>query len=209
MSLAGAVVYIVDDDESVRDGLTRLLSSVGLAVEAFADAQSFLHARRRDSPACLLLDVELPGLSGLELQQRLAEGDAAVPVIFLSGKGDIPMSVQAMRAGAVTFLTKPFRPQDLLAAIEDGVERDRVQRAQRLEIGSLAERYGSLTARERAVMGGVVAGLLNKQIAAEFGTKEATVKEQRAHVMSKMQARSIVELVRMAELLRVRPSQVG
>jgi FixJ family two-component response regulator len=200
------VVFIVDDDEGVRDSLRRLLTSVGLAVEVFATAQAFLTAGRPEAPGCLVLDVRLPGLSGLDLQRELAAADAALPIIFLTGYGDIPMSVRAMKAGAVEFLTKPFREQDLLDAIRQAIERDRVVRAERREVAELRRRYDSLTPRERDVMAGVIAGLLNKQIAGELGTSEVTVKEQRGHVMQKMQAGSVAELVRTAARLGVAPA---
>jgi len=200
------VVFIVDDDPGVRDALRRLLTSVGLAAEVFATAQAFLTARRPDAPACLVLDVRLPGLSGLDLQRELAAVDASLPIIFLTGYGDIPMSVRAMKAGAVEFLTKPFREQDLLDAIRHAIDRDRVARTERRELTELRHRYGSLTPRERDVLAGVIAGLLNKQIAAELGTSEVTVKEQRGHVMQKMQAGSVAELVRTAARLGIAPA---
>jgi FixJ family two-component response regulator len=200
------IVFIVDDDRDVRDSLRRLLTSVGLAAEVFDTAQAFLTARRADVPSCLVLDVRLPGLSGLDLQRELAAADISLPIVFLTGYGDIPMSVRAMKAGAVEFLTKPFREQDLLDAIRHAIDRDRLALAERRELAELRHRYGLLTPRERDVMAGVIAGLLNKQIAAELGTSEVTVKEQRGHVMQKMQAGSVAELVRAAARLGIAPA---
>jgi FixJ family two-component response regulator len=207
MHSPGPVVFVVDDDRSFREALRRLITSVGLAVEVFPTAQAFLNAPRPDAPSCLVLDVRLPGLSGLDLQRELADSERALPIMFLTGHGDIPMSVRAMKAGAVEFLTKPFREQDLLDAIRSAIERDRATRRERHELGELRRRYDSLTPRERDVMARVVAGLLNKQVAAELGTSEATVKEQRGQVMQKMQAGSLADLVRTAARLGIAPSE--
>ncbi|PYQ03016.1 MAG: DNA-binding response regulator [Acidobacteria bacterium] len=209
MTSDAPVVFVVDDDSSVRDSLRRLITSVGFLVEVFPSAQAFMRARRPDAPGCLVLDVRLPGLSGLDLQRELADTDAALPIIFLTGHGDIPMSVRAMKAGAVEFLTKPFREQDLLDAIRHAIERDRALRTERQELTELRGRYASLTRRERDVLARIVAGLLNKQIAGELGTTEATVKEQRAHVMQKMTAGSVAELVRFASRLGITPAGGG
>ena len=198
---AEALVFVVDDDAPMRESLQNLLRSVGLRVEAFASAQEFLHHTRPDVPSCLVLDVRLPGLSGLELQQRLAEGDMAMPIIFITGHGDIPMTVQAMKAGAVEFLSKPFRDQALLDAIQQALARDRAAHEQRAQREDLRRRYHSLTPRERDVLALVVTGLLNKQIAGELGTSEASVKVHRQHVMAKMGAGSLAALVRMADRL--------
>ena len=205
---AEALVFVVDDDAPMRESLQNLLWSVGLRVEAFASAQEFLRHTRPDVPGCLVLDVRLPGLSGLELQQRLAQVDIAMPIIFITGHGDIPMTVQAMKAGAVEFLTKPFRDQELLDAIQQAVARDRHAREQRAQSEALRSRYRTLTPRERDVMARVVAGLLNKQIAAELGTSEAAVKVHRQHVMAKMGAGSLAELVRMADRLGISTPQL-
>jgi len=203
MSETDAMVFVVDDDAPMRESLKNLIRSVGLRVELFSSAQEFLRSKRLDLPSCLVLDVRLPGLSGLDLQKRTTEAGMEIPIIFITGHGDIPMSVRAMKAGAVEFLTKPFRDQDLLDSIQEALERDRKAREERAALQELRSRFASLTPREREVMELVVAGLLNKQIGAELGTSETTVKIHRHQVMEKMGAGSLPELVRMADRLGI------
>jgi FixJ family two-component response regulator len=200
---ADAMVFVIDDDESMREALHSLIRSVGLRVVTFGSADEFLQSERPDVPACLILDVRMPGLSGLDLQRDLSEGNIHIPIIFITGHGDIPMSVRAMKAGAVEFLTKPFRDQDLLDAIQQALDRDRRARSQQADSADLRSRFDSLTPRETEVFELVVKGLLNKQIALQLGTSEITIKLHRRQVMEKMAADSLADLVRMSERLNL------
>src|ERR1700752_4651498 len=200
------LVFIVDDDDSMRQALARLFYSVKLQVEVFASAQEFLKSGRPDVPSCLVLDVRLPGLSGLDFQAELAKADIRIPIVFITGHGDIPMSVRAMKAGAIDFLSKPFRDQDLLDAVAAAIQRDHERREREEVIADLRTHFESLTPREREIMALVASGLMSKQIAAKFDISEITVKVHRSHLMKKMGARTVAELVRMAEALGVTPA---
>jgi FixJ family two-component response regulator len=201
---ATPVVYVIDDDDSVRTALSSLIRSVGLQVDTFASASAFMAAKRPDAPSCLILDVRLPGVSGLDFQTELAKANTLIPIIFITGHGDIPMSVKAMKAGAVEFLTKPFRDQDLLDAIQVALERSRSNQETEKATSELKARFETLTPREQEVMAKVTGGLLNKQVAAEIGVSEITVKVHRGNVTRKMGAKSFAELVRMADALGIR-----
>ena len=203
MREAESIVFIIDDDQLYRASTERLVRSVGFSVQSFQSAGDFLNSQRPNVPCCLILDVRLPGLSGLDLQRELAEAGVQLPIIFVTGHGDIPMSVQAMKAGAVEFLTKPFRDQTLLDAIRQAIERDRVARHQRARNADLRRRYESLGPREREVFKCIVSGMLNKQIADELGASERTIKFHRGHIMRKMHVRSLAELARIAEALGI------
>ena len=205
MTQPASIVFVVDDDPSVRRAIKVLLQSVGLAVELFGSTKEFLLGRPADSPGCLVLDIRLPGVSGLDFQRQLAEAKINIPIIFISAHGDVPMTVRAMKAGAIEFLTKPFRDQDLLDAVQVALERDRARRQREAEIATLRERFESLSPREREVVAMVVSGMLNKQTAAEIGTTENTVKVHRSRAMEKMQAQSLADLVKMIERLKIPP----
>jgi FixJ family two-component response regulator len=207
MKHAEQLVMVIDDDPSVRTAIAELLAAIGLTSQTFASGEEFLEADLPDLPRCLVLDVRLPGLSGLNLQRELSERKIDIPIIFITGHGDIPMTVQAMKAGAVEFLSKPFRDQDLLDAIDHATERDRLARRERTEVAALEARYKSLTRRQCEVMQLVIAGLLNKQIAVELHISEKTVNVHRGQVMHKMRAHSLAELVRMAERLHLSPAR--
>jgi RNA polymerase sigma factor (sigma-70 family) len=207
MSEPESIVFVVDDDPSVRSAIERLIGTVGLQVQLFGSAQEFLASKLPKVPSCLVLDIRLPGISGLALQRQLAEANVQIPIIFITAHSDVPMTVRAMKAGAVEFLTKPFRDQDLVDAIHSALERDRGRRQQEAELVVLSEHFESLSPREREVVSMVVSGMLNKQIAAQIGTAENTVKVHRSRAMEKMQANSLADLVKMIQRLQVSPSK--
>jgi FixJ family two-component response regulator len=209
MSQLAGVVFVIDDDISIQYALRSLIRSIGLQVELFGSARDFLNRKAPEMPACMILDIRLPGISGLDLQRHLVEARNRIPIIFVTGQGDIAMSVRAMKAGAVDFLTKPFHDQELLDAVVHAIEQDRVRRQRDVETARLKESFRSLSPRERDVLNGVVSGLLNKQVAAEIGTTEATVKFHRGQLMRKMNAQSVPDLVRMASELGISVTRVG
>lgn len=202
MTYPDPIVFVVDDDQPVRDSIKSLISSIGVRTETFGSAHEFFNSKRPDVPSCLILDVRLPDVSGLEFQRDLAEANVQIPIIFITGHADIPMSVRAMKAGAVEFLTKPFRGQELLDAVQEAIAKDRIAWSERTQMAELRTRYDSLTSREKEVLALVASGLLNKQVGAELGTSELTIKTHRGRVMQKMEAASLADLVRMFEKLK-------